>query len=151
MLEGAGATAYGIDVNVDALRQSRHQRITQACAHALPFPSGSFDVCVASHVIEHLESPNCFLHEAARVLRRGGKLILLYPWEIVRGMTIVPDIVMSGRFPSLSLMRRIHRHRVSPTRLCGFAEGTGMRHEHSRAFLGLPNFAVQYLTVLGKH
>jgi hypothetical protein len=47
-------------------------------------------------------------------------------------------------------MRRIHRHCVSPARLRGFAVGTGMHHEESKAFLGLPNLAVQFLTILGK-
>lgn len=45
----------------------------------LPFPSGSFDVVIASHIIEHLDSPTALLNEVHRVLRSGGMLRLSCP------------------------------------------------------------------------
>ncbi|MEX2281257.1 MAG: class I SAM-dependent methyltransferase [Gemmatimonadota bacterium] len=150
MLENTGAFGYGIDLNGDALRLTEHPRVTRGRADALPFSDNAFDLCVASHVIEHLESPRRFLHESSRVLSKRGKLILIYPWELVRGITTIPDIVLSGQVPSLALMRRIHRHCITPARLRHFAHKTGLRHERSTVFLGLPNLAVQILTVLAK-
>jgi len=40
-------------------------------ANALPFKIGSFDVIIASHLIEHLDDPRPFFEEAARVASSG--------------------------------------------------------------------------------
>ncbi|MDI6894228.1 MAG: methyltransferase domain-containing protein [Bacillota bacterium] len=45
----------------------------------LPFPDRSFDVAVASDLMEHLAQPEAFLHEAARVLVPGGRLYVSFP------------------------------------------------------------------------
>jgi SAM-dependent methyltransferase len=150
MLEQTGAQVYGMDVNVDAMRQARHSRISKATAEAMPFANATFHFCVASHVIEHLESPRDFLCEAARVLEARGKVLLVYPREMIQGSTTIPDIIFSGRIPTLALMRRIHRHRFTPARLQDLAHGLPLRHVHSSMFLGLPHLALQYLTVFQK-
>jgi cyclopropane fatty-acyl-phospholipid synthase-like methyltransferase len=150
MLEQTGAQVYGVDVNADAVRLAQHPRISHASAESIPFPNGMFHVCMASHVIEHLESPRAFLIESARLLSRKGKIVLIYPWEPIRGITTVPDIIVSGRFPTLALMRRIHRHAFSPARLRALVRGIALRHVESRMFLGLPHLAPQYLTVFQK-
>jgi ubiquinone/menaquinone biosynthesis C-methylase UbiE len=56
--------------------------IMTARAQALPFPDESFDAAVAAFVLCSVEEPSAVLAEAHRVLRPGGKLILL---EHVRG------------------------------------------------------------------
>jgi SAM-dependent methyltransferase len=43
------------------------------------FPDGSFDGVVASHLIEHLANPVAALVEFWRVLRSGGRLVLIVP------------------------------------------------------------------------
>lgn len=48
-------------------------------AHELPFADKSFDNIVMFDVIHHLERPRLFLTEAARVLRRGGRIVLMEP------------------------------------------------------------------------
>jgi len=48
-------------------------------AEQLAFASNSFDVVLASEVLEHLWNPQGFLDEAHRVLRTGGHLIIEVP------------------------------------------------------------------------
>src|ERR1019366_3685681 len=45
----------------------------------LPFPSGYFDLIISRHVVEHLEEPPRVFREFQRVLKPGGKVILLTP------------------------------------------------------------------------
>lgn len=42
-------------------------------------PNDSFDVVIAAHVIEHLANPIRAIQEMQRVLRPGGKLVLIVP------------------------------------------------------------------------
>lgn len=52
---------------------------TVADAQALPFADGSFSNIVLLDVLHHLPVPRIFLSEAARVLRPGGRLIMIEP------------------------------------------------------------------------
>jgi len=50
-----------------------------ADAHRLPFAAASFRNLVLFDVLHHLERPRLFLEEAARVLARGGRLLVCEP------------------------------------------------------------------------
>lgn len=50
-----------------------------ADAHKLPFAPGAFANIVLFDVLHHLERPPLFFHEAARILRPGGRLVMLEP------------------------------------------------------------------------
>jgi SAM-dependent methyltransferase len=50
-----------------------------ADAHDLPFAAGAFRNIVLFDVLHHLERPLRFLHEAARVLCPGGRLVMVEP------------------------------------------------------------------------
>jgi ubiquinone/menaquinone biosynthesis C-methylase UbiE len=45
----------------------------------LPFRAETFDVVISRSVVEHLANPRRVFHEFARVLKRGGKVILITP------------------------------------------------------------------------
>jgi SAM-dependent methyltransferase len=49
------------------------------CQH-VPFADSSFSNIVGLDVLHHISDPLRFLQEAARVLRPGGRLILVEPW-----------------------------------------------------------------------
>ncbi len=70
----------GVDPDFAALRDNRsyHWRL-RADSMALPFADASFDLVTSNMVFEHLEKPFESLMEIRRVLRRGGKMLLLTP------------------------------------------------------------------------
>jgi SAM-dependent methyltransferase len=51
---------------------------------ALPFPDGCFDATVNIVTLEHVREPAAALAEMARVLKPGGRLLLIVPheWEV---------------------------------------------------------------------
>ncbi len=70
----------GVDSDFAALRDNRSclWRL-HADSIALPFADASFDLVTSNMVFEHLEKPFESLMEIRRVLRRGGRLLLLTP------------------------------------------------------------------------
>lgn len=48
-------------------------------AYGLPFESARFDTALAMGLIEYLEDEKKFLHEASRVLKKDGVLIITFP------------------------------------------------------------------------
>ena len=48
-------------------------------AHKLPFKNDSFNNIVLFDVLHHLSAPLLFLHEAERVLRSKGRLVMMEP------------------------------------------------------------------------
>lgn len=45
----------------------------------LPYPSDSFDMVISRSVVEHLEDPRLVFREFSRVLRPGGKVVIITP------------------------------------------------------------------------
>lgn len=148
MLEAYGVVAHGIDVNDDAVQLASHPRITRGSADNIPYPEVSFDSCIASHVIEHLEDPDALIRETARVLRPGGTLVLLYPWEIFRGMTVIPDVLWDNK--PWRMIREIHRHVFTPKKIQELAARFSFAHVRTRLFWGFPYLVPQFITVLRK-
>lgn len=54
-----------------------HVRVQHADVHALPFPAGSFDSILLFHTLTYAEHPQRALEECARVLRPGGRVVVL--------------------------------------------------------------------------
>ncbi len=85
--------AAGVDVSEGMLAAARakltshpHVRLAHAPAEALPFDDASFDVGVGASAFHYVPTPEAALAEAARVLRPGGRLVLLDwcrdPWRM---------------------------------------------------------------------
>jgi ArsR family transcriptional regulator len=73
-----------VDVNArmleaakDRLAKHAHVRVERADVHELPFAAASFDSVLMFHTLTYTERPERALAECARVLRPGGKLVLL--------------------------------------------------------------------------
>ena len=86
-LYGAAATrAVGIDLSREMLAVARANlesaghancQVRQGDMYQLPLPSESFSVAVIHMVLHYADSPGAVIAEAARVLRDGGRLVLV--------------------------------------------------------------------------
>jgi ubiquinone/menaquinone biosynthesis C-methylase UbiE len=76
-----GRQVLGVDTepeNLDICR--RHQLpVLEGSLYALPFEDASYDTVLFSEVIEHLDTPGKALSEIYRVLRPGGRVIVIFP------------------------------------------------------------------------
>lgn len=61
----------------DRLGRFPHARAEPADVHALPFEDGSFDDVLMLHTLTYAERPSDALAECARVLRPGGRMVVL--------------------------------------------------------------------------
>lgn len=67
-------------------------------ATALAFPDARFDMVICSHVLEHIPEDRMALSEMARVLRPGGRAVLLVPLDLRRTVTYEePAAVSAGQ------------------------------------------------------
>ncbi len=87
----------------------------------LPFRDGTFDIILASEVVEHLAGGKRFLSEARRVLAPGGVLLLTTPnlWDIRRAWAALTRRQWSGyRDPT-------HINLLQPPRLAALMQEAG--------------------------
>ena len=76
--------AIGIDTMADAVEiaqkiKNDNLEIFQGNAAYLPFKNNTFDIVLASAVIEHIENADMVIHESGRVLKKGGLLCITIP------------------------------------------------------------------------
>lgn len=74
---------FGLDISQDALKKARSNlppaKICVADGERIPFKDSSFDNVVSLGSIEHFPKPETGIREIKRVLKSGGKAILLLP------------------------------------------------------------------------
>jgi ArsR family transcriptional regulator len=66
-----------IDAAARRLAKQAHVRAQVADVHDLPFPAASFDEVLVFHTLTYAERPSRAIKECARVLRPGGRLVIL--------------------------------------------------------------------------
>ena len=80
-LAEAGFEAHGVDVSEPNIERAK--RFCPRCqlydGQRLPFPDGHFASAGALNVLEHVEEPEAFIRELARVVEMGGKVVLSSP------------------------------------------------------------------------
>jgi SAM-dependent methyltransferase len=72
----------GVDVSDDAIRYCARKglgHVKKGNVCALPFDDGSFDVVLATDIIEHVDDDDLALAEIARVLKPGGRVLITVP------------------------------------------------------------------------
>src|SRR5438552_9366791 len=87
----ADAILTAFDYSQGMLQRARDrlgpERVTQVAADLtrLPYADSTFDAIVCGWVLEHLPDPQPGLHELARVLKPGGKLLLMATEDTLTG------------------------------------------------------------------
>lgn len=80
-LTEAGFEAHGVDVSEPNIARAR--RFSDRCAlydgRHLPYPERHFASVGALNVLEHVEEPEAFIRELARVTEPGGRIVLSSP------------------------------------------------------------------------
>lgn len=76
-LRRRGAEVVGIDLSAAMLGHATGIDRARASARRLPFAAGAFDAVVAVEVLEHVGAVGPVLAEARRVLRPGGRLVII--------------------------------------------------------------------------
>ena len=82
---GAFGRAVGIDLSDAMIEQARQRaegtdlpvEFVQGSAYELPFPDDSFDACRCERVVQHLDEPLRAVLEMVRVVRPGGRVLLI--------------------------------------------------------------------------
>lgn len=133
-LDRLGAIATGVDANPAAATHALARDIRVMDVERLGFADAEFDQLVSVHAIEHFSNLAAAFAEMARVLRPGGRMLLVYPWEPIRGIGAVPDAITIYRNPFRA--RQMHLQKPRPGMVRRLAEDVALAHVHTefRAF-----------------
>jgi SAM-dependent methyltransferase len=146
-LAGRVRSVVGVDVT-DGLRGNPNiHGAAKGDLRVLPLRDAAFDLIVMSHVAEHLLVPEPVFRELARVLRPGGRLLLLTPnrWHYV---PLAARLLPHKMHEALNRWRGVDVFDVFPTvyrantaeRLRSLAEGAGLTVERLDRFETEPEY-----------
>ena len=97
MFEGTATEPVQMDVSATRVRRASGKGRLLLCAdgYRLPFADRSFDVVLLIAVLEHTREPWRILTEAGRVLKPGGRVVMVVPndWTMSAGRLLL------GKFP----------------------------------------------------
>jgi 2-polyprenyl-3-methyl-5-hydroxy-6-metoxy-1,4-benzoquinol methylase len=128
-LKEQGFKVYGADFVMYPLQEAKKRTpdvplVNCNVGKTLPFQSSTFDVVMASEVIEHLEDDLGFLLECRRILSKNGCLILTTPnlWDVRRPLARFSGNTWSG------YLDPTHINLLTPARLAKLIKQAGFRH-----------------------
>lgn len=104
----------GVDMTDEPKGNCNIDAAARADLARLPFADATFDIAISSHVAEHLTQPERVFGELSRVLKPGGRLLILTPnrWHYVT----VSSALMPHRFHlKFNQWRGVDAHDIFPT------------------------------------
>ena len=144
-MEAYTRNVTGVDNSEISVSEAVSDKVEWGDATSLRFEDGTFDKVYSLHTIEHLPNPRALISEIERVLKPGGTAIVVYPWELFRGMQALGAAVRLYRNPFRA--GRVHIHRLTPTRLAALVADSPMIHRESKF---VPAMGLQFMTILDK-
>jgi SAM-dependent methyltransferase len=81
MLKNRGWTVTGVELSGPQAEYCKHRGldVRRGTLEECSFSAASFDVVLASHLIEHLNYPDSFVREVRRILKPGGRFYVTTP------------------------------------------------------------------------
>ena len=146
MFDGTSIAPVQMDVSMRRVAHAREKGRSVLCAdgYALPFASASFSVVLLVAVLEHTKEPWRILAEARRVLKPGGRVIMVVPNDVTMTVGRVLLFKWPPRYPD-------HLTMTTPGKMRRWLrEGFRIRESFTMPFRPLP-FAVNlYLFVVAE-
>lgn len=142
-LQDLGYNVFGIDINPNNIKKGVAKNLKVMDAINLDFPDKSFDKVYSLHTFEHIADIEKAFQELARVLKPGGKAVLVYPREPIRGLFALPTALFVHGNPLLA--RKLHIHKLNPNKVKQLSEKSGPNHVKS---IFPVSFLPQYMTTL---
>lgn len=136
-------STWAVDVNPRSIAHGVAANMAVMDAVALRYADSQFDHVWSFHAIEHIADAESAIREMYRVLVPGGRALLVYPAEPIRGLYAMPGAWIGFGNPFLA--RQLHLHRFTPTRIRTIGERCGFRHVASALDLLL---TPQFVSVL---
>jgi len=137
MFDGTGTTPVQMDVSVTRVLRARRRCRHLLCAdgYHLPFVDASFSLVLLIAVLEHTSDPTRLLQEARRVLKPGGRLLIVVPNDFTMSVGRLMLLKWPPRYPD-------HLTFMTPGRMGRWLrQGFRIRDAFSLPFRVLP-FAV---------
>ncbi len=96
----------GLDFSQENLKKAKKfVKPVLGSAEKLPFKDNSFDIVLATEILEHVINPEKLLTETDRVLKRGGHAIISFPNTAALQLRI--GISLFGRSPLLNYPQNV--------------------------------------------
>jgi SAM-dependent methyltransferase len=112
-------TVYGVDVDAEKVKEASQYlpNIKQGSAEVLPFDDKMFDTVLSHEVLEHVGDDHQAVHEAFRVLKPGGRLVIFvpnrwYPFE-THGI-FWRGVYHFGNIPLVNYLPDVWRNKLCP-------------------------------------
>ncbi|HEY7801262.1 MAG TPA: class I SAM-dependent methyltransferase [Dehalococcoidia bacterium] len=141
------ARIVGVDMTDEPAGNRNIDDAGRADLAALPFRDATFDIAISSHVAEHLTQPERVFDELARVVKPGGRLLILTPnrWHYV---TVSSALLPHSFHLKFNSSRGVDEHDIFPTvykantarRLRSLYDGAGFEVEQLYQFETEPEY-----------
>lgn len=143
--EELAPSTTGVDLNPEAITNACVDGLSVMDAQALAYEDESFDKIYSFHCIEHIPDLHGAIREMNRVLKPGGRILLVYPAEPIRGLYVVPTAIIL--FGNALRAREIHLHKLWPAKIERMLTATSLDVTATALDLLL---TPQFITVLEK-
>jgi ubiquinone/menaquinone biosynthesis C-methylase UbiE len=146
MFDGVDTHPVQMDVSMTRVARAAGKCRLLLCAdgYQLPFADGSFDVVLLIAVLEHTREPDRMLAEAQRVLKPGGRAIMVVPNDV----TMSAGRLLLRKFP---IRYPDHLTFTTPRKMRRWlARGFRIREQFTLPFRWLPFAANLYYFVVAE-